>query len=163
MKKIASPLFQDLSEAELDTLAAAGHLRTRQFAKHEVIFHAGSCVREIGIVLFLAVVGFKSGAGFIDTLINGDGPAWMMYGVAITLIPLLLVGVLARHYGKLNYLTLCGLLAGSMTDPPALAFANGMHPTSGASALSYATVYPLVMFLRIISPQLLAILLWAGV
>lgn len=124
---------------------------------------ANLALREIGIVLFLAVVGFKSGAGFIDTLINGDGPAWMMYGVAITLIPLLLVGVLARHYGKLNYLTLCGLLAGSMTDPPALAFANGMHPTSGASALSYATVYPLVMFLRIISPQLLAILLWAGV
>ncbi|WP_241496734.1 hypothetical protein [Aeromonas caviae] len=124
---------------------------------------ANLALREIGIVLFLAVVGFKSGAGFIDTLINGDGPAWMMHGVAITLIPLLLVGVLARHYGKLNYLTLCGLLAGSMTDPPALAFANGMHPTSGASALSYATVYPLVMFLRIISPQLLAILLWAGV
>ena len=123
---------------------------------------ANLALREIGIVLFLAVVGFKSGAGFIDTLINGDGPAWMMYGVAITLIPLLVVGVLARHYGKVNYLTLCGLLAGSMTDPPALAFANGMHPTSGASALSYATVYPLVMFLRIISPQLLAILLWAG-
>lgn len=123
---------------------------------------ANLALREIGIVLFLAVVGFKSGAGFIDTLINGDGPAWMMYGVAITLIPLLVVGMLARHYGKVNYLTLCGLLAGSMTDPPALAFANGMHPTSGASALSYATVYPLVMFLRIISPQLLAILLWAG-
>ncbi|CAJ1789960.1 putative transporter [Aeromonas salmonicida] len=124
---------------------------------------ANLALREIGIVLFLAVVGFKSGAGFVDTLINGDGPAWMMYGMAITLIPLLVVGVLARLYGKMSYLTLCGLLAGSMTDPPALAFANGMHPTSGASALSYATVYPLVMFLRIISPQLLAILLWAGV
>jgi putative transport protein len=123
---------------------------------------ANLALREIGIVLFLAVVGFKSGAGFVDTLINGDGPAWMLYGMAITLIPLLVVGVLARLYGKMNYLTLCGLLAGSMTDPPALAFANGMHPTSGASALSYATVYPLVMFLRIISPQLLAIILWAG-
>ena len=123
---------------------------------------ANLALREIGIVLFLAVVGFKSGAGFVDTLINGDGPAWMLYGMAITLIPLLVVGVLARLYGKMNYLTLCGLLAGSMTDPPALAFANAMHPTSGASALSYATVYPLVMFLRIISPQLLAIILWAG-
>ncbi|MFM5392475.1 putative transporter [Aeromonas dhakensis] len=112
--------------------------------------------------LKLGLAGGPLGAGFIDTLINGDGPAWVMYGVAITLIPLLVVGVLARLYGKMNYLTLCGLLAGSMTDPPALAFANGMHPTSGASALSYATVYPLVMFLRIISPQLLAILLWAG-
>ncbi|MGC5427367.1 putative transporter [Aeromonas veronii bv. sobria] len=123
---------------------------------------ANLALREIGIVLFLAVVGFKSGAGFVDTLINGDGPAWMLYGMAITLIPLLVVGVQARLYGKMNYLTLCGLLAGSMTDPPALAFANAMHPTSGASALSYATVYPLVMFLRIISPQLLAIILWAG-
>ena len=66
----------------------------------------------------------------------------MMYGVAITLIPLLLVGVLARHYGKLNYLTLCGLLAGSMTDPPAPGICQRHAPTSGASALSYATVYP---------------------
>ncbi|MGL5292318.1 MAG: putative transporter, partial [Aeromonas sp.] len=123
---------------------------------------ANLALREIGIVLFLAVVGFKSGAGFIDTLINGDGPAWMLYGAAITLIPLLVVGVLARRYGKMNYLTLCGLLAGSLTDPPALAFANGMHPTSGACALSYATVYPLVMFLRIISPQVLAIMLWGA-
>lgn len=113
-------------------------------------------------MLFLAVVSFKLGAGFIDTLINGSGPAWMLYGITITLIPLLVVGVLARLYGKMNYLTLCGLLAGSMTDPPALAFANAMHPTSGASALSYATVYPLVMFLQVISPQLLAIILWAG-
>jgi putative transport protein len=124
---------------------------------------ANLALREIGIVLFLAVVGFKSGAGFVDTLLHGDGPAWVLYGMALTLIPLLVVGVLARHYGKLNYLTLCGLLAGSMTDPPALAFANAMHSSSGASALAYATVYPLVMFLRIISPQLLAILLWAGI
>ena len=84
----------------------------------------------------------------------------MLYGVTLTLIPLLITGFIARKFGKLNYLTICGLLAGSMTDPPALAFANNMHPTCGASALSYATVYPLVMFLRIISPQLLAILLW---
>lgn len=62
---------------------------------------------------------------------------------------------------KMNYLTMCGMLAGSMTDPPALAFANNLHPTSGAAALSYATVYPLVMFLRIITPQLLAVLFWS--
>lgn len=123
---------------------------------------ANLALREIGIVMFLAVVGFKSGDGFFDTLLKGDGLSWMMYGAIITIVPLLTVGCLARFYGKLNYLTLCGMLAGSMTDPPALAFANAMHPSSGASALSYATVYPLVMFLRIISPQLLALLLWAG-
>ncbi len=122
---------------------------------------ANLALREIGIVLFLAVVGLKSGGGFIDTLVNGDGLSWMGYGIAITAIPLITVGFIARIFGQLNYLTICGMLAGSMTDPPALAFANGLHPTSGASALSYATVYPLVMCLRILSPQLLAILLWA--
>ncbi|MGF1729911.1 putative transporter [Photobacterium kasasachensis] len=122
---------------------------------------ANLALREIGIVLFLAVVGLKSGGGFIETLVNGDGLSWMGYGILITAIPLITVGFIARIFGQLNYLTICGMLAGSMTDPPALAFANGLHPTSGASALSYATVYPLVMCLRILSPQLLAILLWA--
>ncbi|PJG82930.1 putative transporter [Caviibacterium pharyngocola] len=121
---------------------------------------ANLALREIGIVLFLAVVGLKSGGNFVDTLVNGAGLEWMGYGVLITLIPLIITGVIARLYVKLNYLTLCGLLAGSMTDPPALAFANAIKEDSGAAALSYATVYPLVMFLRIISPQLLAILLW---
>lgn len=97
----------------------------------------------------------------MDTLVNGPGLEWMGYGILMTLIPLILVALLARLYLKLNYLTLCGLLAGSMTDPPALAFANAIKEDSGAAALSYATVYPLVMFLRIISPQLLAILLWS--
>ena len=121
---------------------------------------ANLALREIGIVLFLAVVGLKSGGSFVDTLTNGSGLEWMGYGIFITLIPLISVGVIARLYAKLNYLSLCGLLAGSMTDPPALAFANELKEGSGAAALSYATVYPLTMFLRIISPQLLAILLW---
>ena len=111
-------------------------------------------------MLFLAVVGLKSGGDFIATLTHGDGFNWMCYGIFITAIPLLTVGILARLFAKMNYLTLCGMLAGSMTDPPALAFANGLHATSGAAALSYATVYPLVMFLRIITPQLLAVLFW---
>lgn len=122
---------------------------------------ANLALRELGIVLFLAVVGLKSGGNFIDTLLHGDGMAWVGYGVLITAIPLISVGVLARAVGKMNYLTLSGMLAGSMTDPPALAFANGLHPTCGAAALSYATVYPLAMFLRIMSPQLLAVLFWA--
>ncbi|HIF9416990.1 putative transporter [Photobacterium damselae] len=122
---------------------------------------ANLALREIGIVLFLAVVGLKSGGGFVDTLVNGDGLSWMGYGILITFFPLMITAIVARMFGGLNYLTICGMLAGSMTDPPALAFANGLHPTSGAAALSYATVYPLVMCLRIISPQLLALLLWA--
>ncbi|EGY35253.1 potassium uptake protein TrkA, putative [Aggregatibacter actinomycetemcomitans serotype e str. SC1083] len=122
---------------------------------------ANLALREIGIVLFLAVVGLKSGGSFLDTLLNGSGLEWMGYGVVITLIPLLITGIVARLYSKLNYLSLCGVLAGSMTDPPALAFANAIKEESGAAALSYATVYPLAMFLRIISPQLLALLLWS--
>lgn len=121
---------------------------------------ANLALREIGIVLFLAVVGLKSGGSFVDTLTNGSGLEWMGYGIFITLVPLIIVGVIARLYAKLNYLSLCGLLAGSMTDPPALAFANELKEGIGAASLSYATVYPLTMFLRIISPQLLAILLW---
>ncbi|AOF13104.1 TPA: putative transporter [Yersinia enterocolitica] len=121
---------------------------------------ANLALRELGIVLFLSVVGLKSGGDFINTLVNGDGLAWIGYGAMITGILLLTVGILARMLAKMNYLTLCGMLAGSMTDPPALAFANGLHPTSGAAALSYATVYPLAMFLRIMSPQILAVLFW---
>ncbi|MBW9463778.1 putative transporter [Kluyvera sp. EC_51] len=121
---------------------------------------ANLALRELGIVLFLSVVGLKSGGGFVDTLMRGEGLSWIGYGILITGIPLLTVGILARVLAKMNYLTLCGMLAGSMTDPPALAFANNLHATSGAAALSYATVYPLVMFLRIITPQLLAVLFW---
>ncbi|MGG7769281.1 putative transporter [Klebsiella aerogenes] len=121
---------------------------------------ANLALRELGIVLFLAVVGLKSGGNFVDTLLHGEGLSWIAYGIFITAIPLLTVGILARILAKMNYLTLCGMLAGSMTDPPALAFANNLHATSGAAALSYATVYPLVMFLRIITPQLLAVLFW---
>ncbi|MEG9600310.1 putative transporter [Enterobacter hormaechei] len=121
---------------------------------------ANLALRELGIVLFLAVVGLKSGGDFVDTLVNGEGMSWVGYGIFITAIPLITFGLLARIFAKMNYLTLCGMLAGSMTDPPALAFANNLHATSGAAALSYATVYPLVMFLRIITPQLLAVLFW---
>nr|HEK8087633.1 putative transporter [Escherichia coli] len=121
---------------------------------------ANLALRELGIVLFLSVVGLKSGGDFVNTLVNGEGLSWIGYGALITAVPLITVGILARMLAKMNYLTMCGMLAGSMTDPPALAFANNLHPTSGAAALSYATVYPLVMFLRIITPQLLAVLFW---
>lgn len=122
---------------------------------------ANLALRELGIVLFLSMVGLKSGGDFIHTLVDGEGLSWIGYGALITAVPLITVGILARMLAKMNYLTMCGMLAGSMTDPPALAFANNLHPTSGAAALSYATVYPLVMFLRIITPQLLAVLFWS--
>jgi len=121
---------------------------------------ANLALRELGIVLFLSVVGLKSGGQFVDTLLQGPGLSWLLCGMVITLLPLLVVGALARVVGRLNYLSLCGLLAGSMTDPPALAFANALHASSGAATLAYVTVYPLVMFLRIIAPQLLALWLW---
>ncbi len=119
---------------------------------------ANHALREFGIILFLAVVGLKAGDQFLDTLLNGDGFAWVGYGVLITLIPLLIVGFVARVMLKFNYLSLCGVLAGSMTDPPALAFANAQS-ASPAAAVAYASVYPLVMGLRIFAPQLLVILL----
>ncbi|MEE3422673.1 MAG: putative transporter [Succinimonas sp.] len=117
-----------------------------------------SALREIGIVLFLAIVGFRSGAnGFFDDLIHGDGLTWMGMGVFVTFIPILIAGVLAYKVAHVNYLQMCGMMAGSMTDPPALAFANGLYKSSEASALSYATVYPFTMFLRILSPQIMII------
>lgn len=123
---------------------------------------ANLALREIGIVLFLSVVGWKAGGNFLATLLSHDGLIWIASGAIITLVPLLITGFIARVYAKLNYLTLCGLLAGAMTDPPALAFANAMKEESGAASLAYATVYPLVMFCRIVLPQILAILLWAS-
>jgi putative transport protein len=114
-------------------------------------------LREIGIVLFLASVGLVAGQKFIATLLSGDGFLWMGYGVIITLIPLLLIGFYSKYILKRNYLEICGLLAGSMTDPPALAFANSIAQ-SEAPSVAYATVYPLVMFLRIFIAQLLIML-----
>ena len=91
---------------------------------------ANLALRELGIVLFLSVVGLKSGGDFVNTLVNGEGLSWIGYGALITAVPLITVGILARMLAKMNYLTMCGMLAGSMTDPPALAFANNLHPTS---------------------------------
>jgi len=118
---------------------------------------ANLMLREIGIVLFLASVGIVSGENFVSTLISGEGFTWMGSGVIITIIPLFLIGFLSRVIFHKNYLEICGLLAGSMTDPPALAYANSIAQ-SEAPAVAYATVYPLVMFLRIFIAQLLILL-----
>lgn len=114
-------------------------------------------LKDIGIVLFLACVGLNSGDQFVETLLRGHGLYWMACASLITLLPLLVVAGVARLVFKMNFLSLSGLLAGSMTDPPALAFANNLNP-SAAVSLAYATVYPLVMILRIISAQLIILL-----
>jgi len=119
---------------------------------------ANLILREAGIVLFLACVGIYSGKGFFDTLLHGKGLLWMSWGVAFTFIPILVVGILARAVFKLNYLQICGLLAGSMTDPPALGFANAMA-ASEAQAVTYVSVYPFTTFLRIMTAQVFVIFL----
>ncbi len=119
---------------------------------------ANYVLRETGIVLFLAAVGLGAGDVFVETLVHGDGLYWMACGAALTVGPLLVVAVVARLALGLNYLTLCGLLAGSMTDPPALSFATAVSG-SEAPSLAYATVYPLTMILRVLSVQLLVMYL----
>ena len=118
---------------------------------------ANLALRELGIILFLASVGLKAGEKFIPTLVSPQGVTWLAAGFCITLIPLVAVGIVARLLLKMNYVTLCGLIAGSMTDPPALAFANTMIKSDGAS-VSYAAVYPLTMLLRILCAQALVLL-----
>lgn len=118
---------------------------------------ANLMLREIGISLFLACVGLDAGGGFIDTIVNKGGAVWILYGVIITVVPLLIIGIIGRWIYKINYFTLMGLLSGSTTDPPALAFANA-SAGNDMPAVSYATVYPLVMFLRVLSAQLLILL-----
>lgn len=121
---------------------------------------ANLMLRELGIALFLAAVGLKAGEHFVSYLTSGDGVYWMALGAVITVVPILIIGIWARLAGKLNYMHLCGLIAGSMTDPPALAFANAMAQNE-APSVTYATVYPLVMILRILSAQILVTLLLA--
>lgn len=138
-------------------------LLSRLISTGPIIWHmpnnANHMLREIGITMFLAAVGIKSGEQFVSVLLGADGLRWMLFGATITIIPLLVVALIARLWKKTNYAELCGMLAGSMTDPPALAFA---HQSTGSDApgVAYATVYPLTMLLRIFSAQLLVFLLY---
>lgn len=119
---------------------------------------ANLVMREIGITIFLACIGLKSGVNFVHTLVDGDGLYWMGLGAIITVVPLVIVGCIARFVLRLNYLSLCGLLAGSTTDPPALSFSQKMIG-SDAPAFTYASVYALVMFMRILSAQAVVLFL----
>jgi len=116
--------------------------------------NANIALRHLGIVLFLGCVGLKAGQHFIHTLMSQQGLVWMVCGALITLVPLLTVGLIARQVMKMNFMNVCGLLSGSMTDPPALAFANTIS-NSESPSVAYATVYPLTMLLRIVVAQIL--------
>ena len=118
---------------------------------------ANLMIREIGISLFLAAVGFGAGGSFVEPLLDG-GYIWIGYGVIITLLPLLLIGFIARKGYKLDYFTLMGLIAGSTTDPPALAYATSQSSANDRAAVAYSTVYPLTMFLRVLTGQLMILL-----
>lgn len=117
---------------------------------------ANLMLREVGIGLFLACVGLGAGNGFVETIVNG-GYKWIAYGAIITVVPLIIIGFIGRKIYKINYFTLMGMISGSMTDPPALSYANA---TAGNDmpAVGYATVYPLTMFLRVITAQLMILL-----
>ena len=117
---------------------------------------ANMMLREIGLVLFLASVGIKAGAGFLETIVQGDGIKYVYTGFLITIIPIFIVGVIARLKYKFNYFTIMGMIAGTYTDPPALAYANSVC-SKDAPAVGYSTVYPLSMFLRIFTAQIIVL------
>lgn len=116
---------------------------------------ANRALRELGIMLFLANVGLLSGGSFVATVFTPQGAQWVVLGLAVTLLPLLAVGIVARRWHRMNFMTLSGLLSGGMTDPPALAFATGVARCD-APDVAYAAVYPLTMLLRIVAAQVIA-------
>ena len=115
---------------------------------------ANLMLREIGLVLFLASVGIDAGAQFVQTVLQGDGLLYVLWGFLITVIPLLAVGIFARAYYKINYFILMGVIGGATTDPPALAYSNQVAGNP-APSVGYSTVYPLTMFLRILAGQMI--------
>lgn len=122
---------------------------------------ANMMLREIGLVLFLASVGIKAGGGFLETIVQGDGLKYVYTGFLITVIPIIIVGLIARLKYKFNYFTIMGMIAGTYTDPPALAYANSVC-SKDAPAVGYSTVYPLSMFLRIFTAQII-VLFFCGI
>ena len=126
------------------------HLYLNNYTTHS----ANLIVREIGIALFLASVGLGSGHNLTGAFTDGSGYRWIVMGITITMVPLLIIGVIAHKFFRKTYFEICGLLAGSCTDPPALAFALKMAGNDIPSA-TYATVYPLTMIMRILAAQLL--------
>ena len=152
LMNVPQPVKLGLAGGPLIVAILIGRFGTHFHLVTYTTMSANLMLREMGIALFLSAVGLAAGDGFIDAIVSG-GYRWIGYGVIITMLPLLIVGTFARVCLKLNYYTLMGLMAGSMTDPPALAYANA---TAGNNmpAVSYSTVYPVVMFLRVLTAQM---------
>ena len=153
-----TPLKLGLAGGPLVVAILIGRFGARMHLVTYTTQSANLMLREIGIVLFLASVGIEAGANFVHTVVEGDGLLYVGVGFLITVIPLLLVGLFARLYYKTNYFMLMGLIAGSNTDPPALAYSSQVTG-SDAPAVGYSTVYPLSMFLRILTGQMIILLL----
>lgn len=151
---LSQPFKLGLAGGSLIVSILIGAFGTRYHLVTYTTTSANLMIREIGIALFLAAVGFEAGKTFVPTLLDG-GYVWIGYGVIITLLPLLLMGFVARRWLKLDYFTLMGLIAGSSTNPPALAYATSQSTLNDRAAVAYSTVYPLTMFLRVLSGQLM--------
>jgi putative transport protein len=155
---LPAPLRLGLAGGPLIVALILGRIGTLGKVVFYIPNNAAMALREIGIVLFLACVGLKSGSQFFEYLLDGRG-IWLMFlGAVMTFLPLLATALVARLVARMPIPDTCGLLAGAMTDPPALAYAQQVHE-GNATALAYATVYPLTMILRILSVQLMALLL----
>ena len=150
------PLKLGIAGGPLIIAILIGHFGYRMKLVTYTTTSANMMLREIGLVLFLASVGIKAGAGFWDTVVQGDGLKYVGCGFLITIIPILIVGTIARLKFKFNYFTIMGMLAGTYTDPPALAYANASC-SKEAPAVGYSTVYPLSMFLRIFTAQIVVL------
>lgn len=148
---LSQPVKLGLAGGPLVVALLIGRFGTRFHLITYTTVSANLMLREVGISLFLAAVGLGAGDGFAETIVNG-GYVWIGYGAIITIVPIIVMGIIARLLGKMNFYTLTGMLSGSMTDPVALAFSNSMAGNDMPS-VSYATVYPAVMFLRVLLAQ----------
>ena len=151
---LSQPFKLGLAGGSLIVAILIGYFGPKMHVVTYTTSSANLMIREVGIALFLAAVGFGAGKSFIPTLLAG-GYVWIGYGVIITMVPLLLVGIVARSWLKLDYFTLMGLIAGSTTDPPALAYATSHSSSNDRAAVAYSTVYPLTMFLRVLTGQMM--------
>ena len=154
---LSQPFKLGLAGGSLIVAILMGAFGTKYHLVTYTTTSANLMIREIGISLFLAAVGFGAGKTFIPTLVGG-GYVWIGYGVIITLLPVLIIGIIARQRLKLDYFTLMGLIAGSTTNPPALSYATSQTTSNDRSAVAYSTVYPLTMFLRVLTGQLMILL-----
>lgn len=153
---LAAPLKIGLAGGPLLIALVLSHVRRLGRLVFYLPRPANTALKELGIAVFLAVVGLKSGGRFMETLTQGDGVWWLAWGIGITLVPMLVVGIVMIAGFRTSYTATVGILAGSMTDPPALAFANSLTKSEGSS-LAYATVYPTAMILRVVGAQVFLI------